>query len=313
MTFRVLFIALLMITSSVQANPYPLPDDGSRLVGRLQYHQVIHGQHLAQIGNMYNVGLIALMEANPGVDPFLPKAGTMLTIPTQALLPDVAHKGIVINLAELRLYFFEPKTNKVHIFPIGIGRVGRETPEMATTISMRIPNPSWTPTKGIRADHLERTGEVLPPMVAGGSPDNPLGLYALKLAYGDGSYLIHGTNKDFGIGMRVSSGCIRMNPADIEWIFDKVRKGTPVRVINQTVKAAREPDGKLIIEVHSPLTEQEGDSVSRKIDFSPKVRSLLAESDVDSRQLKQELEAQLGIPVRLNIRAQLSAVEANAH
>ncbi len=281
--------------------------DGSRLVGRLQYHKVDKGEHLNGIGQMYNVGLLALMDANPGVDPFLPDPDSLLVIPTQALLPDVPHKGVVINLAELRLYYFEPKSNKVHIFPIGIGRVGRETPEMNTKVAVRIPDPSWTPTPGIREDHFKRTGEILPRVVPGGTKDNPLGRHALKLAHGDGSYLIHGTNKDFGIGLRVSSGCIRMNPPDIAWLFDKVRAGTPVRVINRTVKAAREPDGKLIVEVHSPLTEKEGQAPSRQINFTPSVRTLLAESDVDPSHLKRELEAQRGIPVRLNIKAQLTA------
>lgn len=196
------------------------------------------------------------MAANKGVDPFLPAENYVLTIPTRIILPDVPRKGIVINLAELRLYYFQPDKNLVHIFPVGIGRIGRDTPEMETSISQKKRNPTWKPPKSIRKEYREK-GIDLPTIVPAG-PDNPLGNYAMRLAYGIGEYLIHGTNKDFGIGLRVSSGCIRMDPKDIDWLFPKVNLGEKVRVINEPIKVALEPDRSVFVEAHEPLTRSDG-------------------------------------------------------
>ncbi|ACJ27919.1 LysM domain protein [Shewanella piezotolerans WP3] len=255
------------------------------------------GDYFQTISKQYNIGILELMESNPGVDPFLPRPGTRLLIPTQMLLPDVPHKGVVINLAELRLYYFPKGGQEVHVFPVGIGRIGRETPEMVTRIKSRIPNPSWTPPASIRKEHLEERGEELPRVVLAG-PDNPLGKYAIQLSYGDGSYLIHGTNKDFGIGMRVSAGCIRLNPDDIEWLFNEVKYGDSVTVINQTVKISTEPDGRQIIEVHSPLSESEGQS-NRVIEMNRDVVEFIGQEDVDYTKANDALLTQNGIPVNI--------------
>jgi L,D-transpeptidase YnhG len=135
----------------------------------------------------------------------------------------------------------------VQVYPLGIGQQGLETPEMTTRVGQKIPNPTWTPTAGIRARSLEK-GIKLPPVVPAG-PNNPLGRYALRLAYGNGEYL-HGTSAPDSVGLRVSSGCMRMNAADIQALFNQVKSGTPVRIINQPVKFAVEPDGKRYVEVH---------------------------------------------------------------
>lgn len=140
-----LSVSLSLVSGLSFAKMYELPEDGSRLIGRLENHVVQEGETMANIAKHYDVGMLALMAANKGVDPFLPQEGRVLTIPSQLILPEVPHQGIVINLAELRLYYFPEGEDVVHVFPVGIGRIGRDTPVMTTSISQKRPNPTWTP------------------------------------------------------------------------------------------------------------------------------------------------------------------------
>lgn len=290
------FLALLCCFSApLMAATYQLPPDDSSIVGRTQYHQVVEGETLANIAKQYDVGFLSLMAANKGVDPFLPQVDYVLTIPTQIILPNVVRQGIVINLAELRLYYFEPEKNLVHIFPVGIGRVGRDTPEMETTISQKRPNPTWTPPASIRKDYLAK-GIELPAVVPAG-PNNPLGEYALRLAHGAGDYLIHGTNKDFGIGLRVSSGCIRMDPKDIEWLFPQVKLGEKVTVINEPIKVALEPDRSVFLEAHEPLTRSDG--VKTQLEMPQELSWWLDEFDQPDVKARAAILAQNGVPVEI--------------
>jgi len=255
LVFRVITLFFMMV-SSCYGRAYEIPPEGSSMVGHIQYHEVKKGETIAKIADEFDVGFLNVMAANPDVDPFLPVPGTILSMPTRIILPQVYQDGIVINLAELRLYYFNSDKNKVFVFPVGIGRIGRDTPEMKTHISQKIPNPTWTPPLSIRQESLKR-GKILPMIVPAG-PDNPLGKFALRLAHGQGDYLIHGTNKNFGIGLRVSSGCIRMNPQDIKWLFHQVNVGEVVTVINEPVKVTLEPDRTVYLEVHEPLTRSDG-------------------------------------------------------
>ena len=283
------------LNSALFAASYDFPADGSSLVGRTQYHVVEKGETLAEIAKQYDIGFLSLMAANKGVDPFLPQQDFVLTIPSQIILPHVPYEGIVINLAELRLYYFEPDIRKVHIFPVGIGRIGRDTPEMETSISQKRPNPTWTPPQSIRKEYQEK-GIELPAVVLAG-PDNPLGEYALRLAYGAGDYLIHGTNKDFGIGLRVSSGCIRMDPKDIEWLFNQVQRGEKVRVIDEPIKVALEPDRSVFLEAHEPLTRSNG---SKKALVIPQELSWwLEEFGQSDAKARAVILAQNGVPVEI--------------
>lgn len=307
---KMLLFILCLFPLQLLANVYSLPAQGGRLIGELQTHVVQKGDYFKTIAEQYNIGILELMETNPGVDPFLPTPGSQLVIPTQMLLPDVPRKGIVINLPELRLYYFPKNGREVHVFPVGIGRVGRETPEMTTKIKSRIPNPSWTPPASLRVEHLREKGEALPRVVPAG-PDNPLGKYAMQLSYGDGSYLIHGTNKDFGIGMRVSAGCIRLNPDDIEWLFNQSKYGDSVKIINQTVKIASEPDGSQIIEVHSPLSKSEGEQREKVISLNSKVVKFISQDKVDSTKANDALLTQNGIPMIIS-HDELTAQEYSA-
>ena len=247
-------IISILIPVSTTATMYPIPENGSRLIGSHELYKVRPGDYFHSIARFYNIGLIALMESNPGIDPLLPPLGAKLQIPIRMLLPDVPYRGIVINLPEFRLYYFPKGTNKVHVFPVGIGRIGRSTPVMQSRVMSKVKNPSWIPNARIRADHLAKYGKELPSIVPPGE-DNPLGDYALQLEFGQNNYWIHGTNQNFGIGMRVSAGCIRMNPEDIAWLFEQITVDEEVRIINQPIKIATEPNGEKIVEVHSPLSE----------------------------------------------------------
>jgi len=205
-----LFAAAALASLSASANSWPLPAAGSRLIGQNVFHVVADdGGSLEAIAKKYNVGFLALLQANPGVDPYVPRAGSVLTIPRQMLLPDAPREGLVVNLAELRVYYYPAGKNSVTVYPIGIGQLGGDTmtPTMQTTVSDKRANPTWTPTANIRARYLAN-GIKLPAVVPAG-PDNPMGHHAIRLAAYGGVYLLHGTNADFDIGMRVSSGSLQ--------------------------------------------------------------------------------------------------------
>lgn len=292
-----LFLLLaLMSALPVQARSYPLPPTGSHLIGELEDYFIQQDEYLELVGKHTQIGFLALLEANPGVDPYLPKPGTRLTLPTQMLLPDVPREGIVINLPELRLYYFPKGKQEVIVLPIGIGDIGRETPEMTTTIIEKTPDPSWVPGPMVRKSWLEQQGITLPAVVPPG-PDNPLGKFAMRLGYGKRDYLIHGTNKDFGVGLRVSAGCIRLRPDDIESLFKMVPIGTPVRVINQPVKVAIEPDGRRWLEVHSPLsrTEEEMEQGAPLV-LTPEVEQFIAAPEVEQSAVAETLALKNGLP-----------------
>ncbi|CDL80830.1 L,D-transpeptidase family protein [Xenorhabdus szentirmaii] len=279
---------------------YPLPPAESRLIGENSTYTVSDdGLPLEFVAAQYQIGLLAMLEANPGVDPYLPKAGLKLMIPSQMLLPDTPREGIIINLAELRLYYFPKGKNHVVVYPIGIGQLGRDTPTMTTSVSQLIKNPTWTPTTNIRKDYASR-GIILPAVVPAG-PDNPMGDFALRLSAGRGEYLIHGTNANFGIGMRVSSGCIRLRPDDIEALFRTVPKGTRVQIINEPVKYSVEPDGKRYVEVHQPLSQKEmDDPQSMPMTRSEGLMKFIEQQGTDEVLVDQAIIRRSGMPTMVN-------------
>lgn len=276
---------------------YPLPPANSRIIGQNQFWTVQEGdRNLQAIARHFDTAAMLILEANDTLAPVEPKPGTQVLIPSQMLLPDTPREGIVVNLAELRLYYFPPGQNLVQVYPLGIGQLGLETPEMTTRVGQKIPNPTWTPTAGIRARSLEK-GIKLPPVIPAG-PNNPLGRYALRLAYGNGEYLIHGTNAPDSVGLRVSSGCMRMNAADIQALFSQVKTGTPVRIINQPVKFAVEPDGRRYVEVHRPLSQDEsGNTRTLAYTLPAEFHQFSGDKSVDEAQLKRALSRRAGYPV----------------
>ncbi|CAM7378190.1 L,D-transpeptidase family protein [Citrobacter portucalensis] len=291
--------ATFALALPVQANTWPLPPPGSRLVGQNAVHVVEdNGGSLEAIAKKYNVGFLALLQANPGVDPYVPRPGSVLTIPLQTLLPDAPREGIVINLAELRLYYYQPGTNSVTVYPIGIGQLGGDTltPTMVTTISDKRANPTWTPTANIRARY-KANGIDLPAVVPAG-PDNPMGHHAIRLAAYGGVYLLHGTNADFGIGMRVSSGCIRLRDGDIETLFRQVTPGTKVNIINTPIKASVEPNGVRLVEVHQPLSEKINDDPQLlPIVLNASMQTFKNAAQTDTAVMDHAMEIRSGMPV----------------
>jgi len=276
---------------------YPLPPAGSRLIGQNQTYTIQEGDNKLQtIARRFNTAAQVILETNNTIAPVNPAPGTVITIPSQMLLPDTPREGIVVNLAELRLYYFPPGENIVQVFPLGIGQLGLETPVTTTRVSQKIPNPTWTPTPGIRARSLEQ-GIKLPPVVPAG-PNNPLGRFALRLGVGNGEYLIHGTSAPDSVGLRVSSGCMRMNAPDIKALFEQVRVGTRVQIINEPVKFSVEPDGKRYIEVHRPLAQAEGENpqvspITHSADFA----TFVSQAGSDKALIDKALSRRAGIPV----------------
>ena len=306
----VALLTALSVSHGAWAVDYPLPPANSRLIGQNQWWTVQEGdRNLQAIARHFDTAAMLILEANDTLAPVEPKPGTQVLIPSQMLLPDVPREGIVVNLAELRLYYFPPGENQVQVYPLGIGQQGLETPEMTTRVGQKIPNPTWTPTAGIRARSLEK-GIKLPPVVPAG-PNNPLGRYALRLAYGNGEYLIHGTSAPDSVGLRVSSGCMRMNAADIQALFSQVKTGTPVRVINQPVKFAIEPDGKRYVEVHRPLTQDEaGDTRTIPHTLQAAFHQFAGDKTVDDAQLKKALSRRAGYPVVVSTGNEAASVAA---
>jgi L,D-transpeptidase ErfK/SrfK len=209
---------------------------------------VTYDDRFSTLAMKYDLGFEELRHANPDVDPWIPGEGARVVFPTQFMLPPGPREGIVINLPEYRLYYYPKNAGTVMTFPIGIGRSGFQTPAATTKIVAKIVNPSWYPTKAHRIEHAEM-GDVLPTVVPPG-PDNPLGALAIQLTLP--GYFLHGTNKPFGVGQRVSHGCVRLYPDDIQRLAAAAPIGTQVRIIDAPVKVAWH-EGRLWMESHPPL------------------------------------------------------------
>ncbi len=265
-------VALGAFSQSVMAAPAVKPIDDSNkasvpasatvpaakftdnYIGALQTVSAKYEDTLVHIGRDHDVGFVEMRAANPHLDPWIPGAGAEVVVPTMHLLPDAPRQSVVINLAEMRMYLYKTPGTAPQTYPIGIGRDGLLTPVGTTTITRKKENPTWTPTERMRKED-----PTLPVTVPPG-PDNPMGTHSLYLGFHQ--IAIHGTNKPYGIGRRVSSGCIRMFPEDIGRFFDQVPVGTKVTVVDQPIKAAWIGD-KFYLEVHptqdqATMMEREG-------------------------------------------------------
>lgn len=240
---RTVLISLALVAPAAKSAlaGYDLPYIGEMKEIRAQYEDTF--VHLARD---YNLGFVEMRAANPYVDPWLPGKGTKLTLPTLHILPDAPREGIVINLADMRLYAFYDKNQPPFSTPVGVGREGLNTPMGTTTIVRKVEGPIWRPTERMR-----REDPKLPEVVYPGD-DNPMGTHAMYLGWPQ--YAIHGTNKPFGIGRRSSSGCLRLYPEAITKIYEMFPVGTKVTVVNQPIKLAWIGD-ELFLEV-SPTVEQ---------------------------------------------------------
>jgi len=228
------------------------------VVGHVQVTVSKKEDTFADIARRFNVGYTELVRANPGVDPWLPGEGTEIVLPTEFILPDAPREGIVLNLAQMRLYYFPtPKKEgpvEVITHPIGIGKVGWATPEGTTKVVSHVKDPTWTPPVSVREQHA-KDGDILPATVPPG-PDNPLGRHMMRLGWP--SYLMHGTNKPPAVGMRASAGCVRLYPEDIALIYEAVPDGTKVTVVNQPVLLGWRGD-RLLVQTYEPLVDDKRD------------------------------------------------------
>ncbi len=275
---------------------FALPPHGQDVVGETKVVTARYEDTFSDFARKYDVGYREMLAANPGVDPWLPGEGTRVVIPTRFILPPPPREGIIINLAELRLYYFPPGEQRVITHPIGIGREGWETPLGRTRIIQKARDPSWTPPESIREEYAQK-GIELPRVVKPG-PDNPLGRFALRL--GLPGYLIHGTNRPYGVGMRVSHGCIRLYPEDIETLFQQVPVGTPVRIIDLPHKAGW-LNGTLFLEAH-PLLEEKAKDPDTAFNLTPVVEAITMvrgdiRMDPDWDRVEEIARQRLGIPL----------------
>lgn len=304
MSIRAILTMVLAVAAYSQAAfavVYPLPANNGRLVGENITVTVPENSKLPleSYAAQFQMGLSNMLEANPGVDPFLPTPGTVLTIPHQLILPDTPHEGIVINSAEMRLYYYPKGSNTVVVLPIGIGELGKDTPmNWVTTIQRKKAGPTWTPTAKMHEEYAAR-GEFLPAVFPAG-PDNPMGLYAL---YVGRLYAVHGTNANFGIGLRVSHGCVRLRDADIKWLYDNVPQDTRVQFINEPFKATVEQGGKRYVEIHNPLSanQQEFDSQEPiPVSLTGKVGAVAMDPSVNQTIVQRAIELRSGMPTLVN-------------
>jgi L,D-transpeptidase ErfK/SrfK len=239
---------------------YPLPQNDNPVVGGDQTVVTVYEDTLYDLARRFSLGSEEMIRVNPGVDPWIPGADKTLVVPNTHILPPGPREGIVVNLPEHRLYYYpKPKRGEmpqVITYPVSIGKMDWRTPLGLTHVIQKIKNPVWYPPESVRKEHAA-AGDPLPPKVPSG-PDNPLGLFAMRLAAGNGTYLIHGTNNPIAVGLAVTHGCIRMYPADVEALFPLVPVGTPVRLINEPLKVVW-VDGELLLEAHPPV-DAEGQS-----------------------------------------------------
>jgi len=235
-------------------NTFALAAAGQSVIGNPEIVFASEADTLSDLARTYGLGYDEIIAANPGVDPWLPGAGTPIVLPTQYVLPDTRYRGVVLNIATKRLFYFPPaeegEPRQVLTYPIGIGRVGWETPLGATTVVAKAKDPHWWVPASVRREHAEM-GNPLPSVVPPG-PDNPLGHRVLQLEMP--GYLIHGTNSPYGVGMRVSHGCVRLYPENIELLYELVAVGEGVTIINEPYQFGQR-DGTLYFEAHQPLED----------------------------------------------------------
>lgn len=242
---------------------FELTAEAGDVVGYVQKTTIGKDDTMPDIARRFDVGYEEILLANPGVDPWLPGVGREVVVPTQFVLPAAPHEGVVVNVAAMRIFYYPPhkkdEPQLVYTHPIGIGRVGWKTPEGTTKIVSRQKDPVWVVPKSVREEHAE-DGEKLPAVVPAG-PDNPLGQYAFRLSWP--SYLIHGTNKPYGVGMRSSHGCMRLYPEDIAVFFDLIPIGTKVTVVNQPYLFGWR-DGVLYMQAYAVMEDDSRDWSSNR-------------------------------------------------
>lgn len=299
---RLLFLLGLSLPLSAMAAVYELPPENEYLIGEDYYIIAHHKDTLVDISIRHEVGYDDIKAANPGVDPWLPGEGARVLIPAQHILPLEPRNGLVVNLAEKRIFYY-PKPAKgqkplVYTYPIGIGRQDWESPLGETKIVRKKKDPTWTPPQSVREEHAAK-GDILPAVVQAG-PDNPLGDRAMYL--GIPGYLIHGTNKPAGIGMRVSHGCIRMEPQNIRELFDLVPDNTPVRLIDVAFKFGLRK-GTIFLEAQEPANSAIGqhNDLAQLTELLLKVTKGNHNFEVDWELVDKAIKNPQGLPIPVGV------------
>ncbi len=292
--------ALLSAPLTALALELPLPPPGEDVVGQIQVVKAEYEDTFADIGQANDIGYLEMVAANPGVDPWLPGAGTEVLLPTRFILPPGPREGIVINLAEYRMYYYPADKGVVYTYPLGIGREGWGSPVAETRITGKIKDPAWYPPQSIRKEHAAE-GDPLPTVVPPG-PDNPLGPF--KFTLGVSGYLIHGSNRKFGIGMRVSHGCFRMLNHNVLELASMVPVGTKVRIINEPYKFGIS-GGRVYLEAHAPLQDETSkasvvDRHAALIDELLNRSDLLGQRRLDWDVVREVVAAEDGLPVEIS-------------
>src|SRR5215472_17201431 len=306
---RVMSLACaLSLSAAAGASVYPLPPDGSPVVGTDEAVTTVYQDTLPDLAHKYSLGYYEIIRANPGVDTWLPGAGQRIVLPGRRILPTGPREGIVVNLPEHRLYYY-PKPRNTHeqrvviTYPISIGKMDWRTPLGETRVIARIRNAAWYPPESIRKEHAAN-GDPLPKVVHPG-PKNPLGDYKMRLAVGDGTYEIHGTNNPLAVGMAITHGCIRMYPEDVAALFPAVPMGTKVWLINDPVKVAY-VDGDLLVEAHPPV-DSEGQTLEPDLELlSKQLDQALGNSTAAIHWdfARQALQAATGMPTVVGLEAE---------
>ncbi len=285
--------------------------DGQTMVGTIAAVNTRENDTLSDIARHFGLGYNDISKANPGIAPWTPEPGSRVLLPSQFILPDTPHKGIILNLANMRLFYYPKQPpDKVFTYPVGIGRQGWNTPMGLTRIVAKKANPSWVVPESIHQEHAEK-GDSLPKVVAAG-PNNPLGLYAMRLGFP--RYLIHGTNKPYGIGMQISHGCVQLYPEDIEVLFKKASVGMPVRIIHQPYLTAWHQD-MLYLEANEPLSKWTPDKSRLKKQLLKQLHQISSKNNVsiDWKKVDSIIQHSDGIPTPILTQSpDLADIAANA-
>jgi L,D-transpeptidase ErfK/SrfK len=276
------------------------------VVGSTRFYQVQQGDTFLDLARYNGLGYNELVEANPGVDVWIPPPGQVILLPTEFALPDVNPHGVVVNIPEMRLYYFHKRPNEqtpllVTTYPVGLGRDDWKTPVGTFKVVEKTVNPRWILPESIRAEH-RKDGRPAPPFIEGGDPENPLGKYRLRLTLP--LYGIHGTDIPWGVGMQVSHGCVRLYPEDIEQLFPLVSVGDPGEFVYQPVKIGAR-NGEIYAEVHkdiynlTPGPYREAQRLLQKFGWANRV---------DDARLRRAITEESGAPILISRDAANDAV-----
>ncbi len=296
-----LYVLLIGISSPLLATTHPMPPEGVDLIGFTTSVKALNQDTLLDIARQYDLGQEEILIANPNVDRWMPGKSTKVVLPGQFILPRAERKGVVLNLPEMRLYYFYEddleKKPMVKTYPVSVGRMDWKTPLGKARIAKKDKNPSWFPPESVKLEAIA-SGNQVPDVVPPG-PDNPLGDYALRLSIP--GYLIHSTNKPYGVGMRVTHGCVRMYPEDIEELFPIIPVNTMVQIVNQPIKLGWQ-NQTLFLEVHPLMDEDQGKNQDLLDMAYTMILDETENKDVllDIKTIKRALQEQTGMPVPIS-------------